>query len=131
MLIVFIGLATFGFGAFGMHTGMQSHDGGCVAATTQGVDCPNQSNPTDYFSFHLNAFKDFSTATPGGNVLMFVFALTLLVVWAILKIFVDNPTFPKLGLAHSRRFRWEFFKSSPKREFIRWLSLHENSPAFS
>jgi hypothetical protein len=60
LIIGFIGLAVFGF--FGMHSGMQDHDGDCAVATVQGGDCPKQSNLFNYLTFHLEVFRSFSIA---------------------------------------------------------------------
>jgi len=124
----FIGIAVFGF--FGMHAGMQNHNGGCMAATAQGVDCPKQGSAPEYFAFHLNAHESFSLATFSENSinsLLATFALLLAIGIALSS--VDG-----LGLSRfvSSSFRLRNYFSPPaEQEIRRWLALHENSPAIS
>ena len=122
----FIGIAVFGF--VGMHHGMQVHDGGCIAATSQGTDCPKQANPVDYAVFHLDAFKSFSLASfreSPLNVFLLAFAALFLIGFGFFPRFFLRP--PHLILSQST-FRDTFF-SPQKQEITHWLALHENSPS--
>ncbi|MBI4085897.1 MAG: hypothetical protein HY433_01475 [Candidatus Liptonbacteria bacterium] len=122
----FIGVAVFGFA--GMHNGMEAHDGDCIAATAQGAGCSKQASPVDYAAFHLNAFKIFSSAAFSENflsVLLPALAALLLIGLGFFRQFLFMPPQPILS---RHKFR-NTFSFPQKREFIRWLALHENSPA--
>lgn len=128
----FIGVAVFGF--FGMnHNGAQSHNmtaGNCIAATAQGVNCPQKSEPIDFATFHIDAFKGFSLATLNDDVmraLMLVAAALSLIGMALSRqSFFQTPRFS----SYQRKFNG-FSPSPQKRELVRWLTMHENSPACS
>ncbi len=126
MLVGFISIAMFGI--LGMHAGMQNHEGGCITAVTQGADCPKQGNALEYLTFHLNAFRDFSAVIFEENLLAFLLALIMLTVGVGLSLFFGNLAPPQLGLARLRYRQRENFNSSPERQLLRWLALHENSP---
>ncbi|MBI5306462.1 hypothetical protein HZB04_02675 [Candidatus Wolfebacteria bacterium] len=124
--IIFIGIIASGF--FNTHAGMQNHYGGCVLAASQGTDCPNQVSSIDYFTFHVNAFKGFLIAVFSNNFfasLLFV----LLIAGTVSKIFAGDLISSKLNFSYFWH-KPELFKSYSKREFFRWLALHENSPSF-
>lgn len=123
VLASFIGIAVFGI--FGMHLGMQNHDGGCVAAT-QGTACPKQANPIDYLIFHLDAFKNFSTATFSA-IAAALLILSLPVIGVVSRALPWNLASPKL--AHYRLGHSDSFRPPSQYGFSRWLALHENSPA--
>lgn len=121
-----LGIVTLGF--VDMHSGMQVHGGGCVAATAQGMDCPKEGNLRDYLAFHLDAFKKFSTATLSENflnVLLLVLATSLLICCRIFLLF----RFESSRLILSSRKPRETFAPPQKHALIYWLALHENSPA--
>ncbi len=117
------------FGVFGMNAGMYNHDGGCIAATVQGADCPTQSDSFEYLTFHLDAFREFSTATFGENILASLLALALLVVGAGLALFLGNRASPQLDFAYSLYRQRENSDSPSEQQLLRWLALHENSPS--
>ena len=126
LLIGFVGLAVFG--VFGTHTGVQGHDGGCIAATVQGTDCPKLNSLLEYLAFHLDAYKSFSLATLGESamsVLLLVFASLLFTGLAFFYPHLFNPPQP---VFFRYRFRYSFL-SPQRQQLTRWLALHENSPA--
>ncbi len=128
--ILFLGFVNIAvFGVFGMHSGMQNHDSGCIAATAQGTGCPKQSDSLEYLTFHLDAFREFSTATSGENILASLLALTLLAAGAGLALFLGNLALSQLDFAYFRYKQCENFSSPPEQQLLRWLALHENSPA--
>src|SRR3989338_312693 len=127
LVVSFVGVAVFGF--FGMGHSEQSHEGGCIAASTQGADCPPNSDPIDSASFHLDAFKTFSAATFEKSTLASLLTLLLLAMVAVLGLLSGNLVSPKLNLAYLRSKRSEYFNLPPEYNLIRWLRLHENSPA--
>ncbi|MFW0838180.1 MAG: hypothetical protein ACKKL5_04245 [Candidatus Komeilibacteria bacterium] len=124
ILVSFIGIATFG--VFGMHIGAQHHDGGCVAAAIEGVDCPQQSSPVDYLAFHLTVFHNISTTT-SSNISIALFIFSLFVVAIIFGVSKENSVSAKL--AYYLRKWLDLFKLPFRDKALRWLTLHENSPA--
>ncbi len=124
LLIGFIGLVVFG--VFGMHVEMQNHNGGCIVATARGMYCPKQSNPVDYLTFHLYAFKNFLTATLSDVASSLLF-FSLLAIGIFFSALLVNLTPPKF--AYCRLKRSDSFSPPSQYELIRWLALHENSPA--
>lgn len=132
LLIAFISLAVFG--VFGMHTqaNMQGHNmpaSNCVGAAVNGADCPQQADPIDYLTFHLDAFKFFSSAISGESVMgmLLLFAALLLVGLAFFSPYLFRP----LQLAfYKYRFR-DSFSPPQQQQLIRWLALHEKSPTLS
>ena len=132
-MVGFVGISVFG--TFGMHTqadmNMQGHDmppSNCIGATAQGVDCPKQADPIDFATFHIDAFKGFSTATFGENVLAGLLLLFASLVFMGLAFFFPNRFDPPRLAFYRYRFR-DSFSPPQKREYLRWLALHENSPA--
>ncbi len=123
------------FGVFGMHTqadmNMQGHDTApstCLAATAKGVDCPKEAGPIDFAGFHIDAFRGFSLATFGENILASFLILVLLAVGVGLSRLLGNYLSPpQLNLAYSR-YGPEQVSLPLKQQLLRWLSLHENSP---
>jgi len=129
LLASFIGIAVFG--AFGMnHASAQGHDGGCIAATAKGINCPEEANPIDSVAFHLDAYRGFSLATFGESAmsaLLIAFASLLFIGGA----FFSRHLFKLPQLALSRDRFSNSFPPPQKTELTRWLALHENSPSFS
>ena len=128
LLASFIGIAVFG--VFDMNHG-QAHDmdpNNCIAATAKGMDCPKEADPIDFAAFHADAYRGFSLATFGENImngLLLAFASLLL----IGLVFFSHQLFKLPQLAFYRyRFR-DSFSPPQKQQLIRWLALHENSPA--
>jgi len=114
LILGFGSIAVFGF--FGMNDG-SGHEG-CLAALASGMNC-SELNPFLFISFHLSAFKSFSTA-----VLVVFAALSLIF---MLDFFAVNlaPFFAWRRLVLARNFI-----AVPGEKFIHWLSLCENSPNF-
>lgn len=127
LLAGFVSIAVFGI--FGMHAGMQNHDGGCGAAIAQGTDCPKQSASLEYLTFHLDAFRGFSTVVFGENIMASLLTFVLLVIGAGTASLLGNLTPPQLDLAYSHYKQHKNFSSSSQRQLLRWFALHENSPA--
>lgn len=127
LLISFVGMAAFGI--LGMHAGMQNHDGGCITSSVQGTDCPKQGDPISYLTFHIDAFREFSNAVFDENLLASLLALALLVVGVGLAFLSGNLAPPKLNPGYIFYRKRESFRSPPQQQFLRWLALHENSPA--
>ena len=126
LFVSFIGIAMFGIFAMS-HNDMRDHDGGCFAAITKGIDCPQTINPVAFAFFHLNIFKDFSLAVFNYNTAATIlFALTLFFLAGFL---VSSPPIFSFTRYNSFRF-WlkHCFISSRSKKLVHWLVLHENSP---
>lgn len=124
------------FGVFGMHAqaemntlGHEMSFGNCVAVATRGVSCPIQTDPISFAIFHADAFRWFAFATFSENFFTSLFTPTLLFVWIGFSVLSSQYlALPRFHLAYSKR-RSEQFRLFPKQRFLRWLALHENSPA--
>jgi len=133
LTIGFVGI--FLFGTCSIHTqadmNAQGHDmspSNCIGAAAQGVDCPKQADPIEFATFHIDAFKGFSTAIPGENVMAgLLLAFASLVLMGLAFFFPGRFDPPQLAF-YRYSFRDTPF-SSREREYLRWLALHENSPA--
>ena len=124
LLIGFVGLAVFG--TFGAHTGMQSHDSGCIAAAIQGTDCPKETNLFEYVAFHFGTYKDFSLATIDNNVggsLLLTFIYLLFAGFALSQIYSLKS--PQL-VSHNRLI--DSLYNPQEQRLAHWLVLHKNSP---
>jgi hypothetical protein len=128
LLASFTGIAVFG--VFGMNHG-EAHDmdsNNCIAATARGLDCPKEADPIDFASFHIDAYRGFSLATFGESILsglLLAFAPLLFIGLALFSHHLFKP--PQLAF-----YRYRFsdsFSPPQKQQLIRWLALHENSPA--
>src|SRR3989338_4247650 len=80
LIVGFAGVAIFGVFSMRANThDVNNHAGGCIAATVQGAGCPNQSNLGDYLAFHLDAFRNLSSATfsssMGALLILFLIAV--------------------------------------------------------
>ena len=126
-IIILSFLAVAGFGVLAMGHGKT---GGCLAMTANGGFCPRVSNLLELVSFYSSTFKGFSTAVFAQQALaVFLVLFTLL----ILAKFIRDNLAEKSGAVLTLRFlqnripeKTAFFR---KKEFTRWLALHENSPA--
>ena len=133
LLIGFIGITGFGFIEMdhGGNHGMINN--GCIAATVKGVGCPNGTGALDFLSFHLDAFRSFSSAVFGHNIVSLLLFLTALALLAFFDT-AGSSSFRILelsALSRSRRFLEFFSPPQIAQNLTRWLALHENSPAVS
>ena len=123
LILSFVAIAVFGFLAIG-------HGQGCIATLAQGGECRNDNNPFAATFFHLDAFKEFSTAVFGDAsvslalaFIIFVFAMAA----QTLSRSAGQIALPVLAV------RWErlhqSFGAISKEKLSRWLALHENSPS--
>ncbi len=131
LIFSFMSIAVFGVFAMSHGTGHESGSNGCIGAMAQGTDCPKEENTLVFLAFHLNAFRSFSTAVFSQNILSLFFlaaSLLLLARTAMGKLFAES-----VSLDCRSRLR-QFFEPSGTHfqpQIIRWLALHENSPATS
>ncbi|MEK7634800.1 MAG: hypothetical protein AAB396_02915 [Patescibacteria group bacterium] len=121
----FIGIAVFGL--FGMRD-MQNHNGNCAFKASQGIDCPKQVSPIDYFVSHLDVFKSFLVVIFSDGFFTSFLLFVLFIVGASMGMPGNNLIFPQLNFAYSRH-RLDFSNPLFNHKLIRWLALHENSPS--
>lgn len=133
LILSFIAIAVFGVLAMNHGQGLAGH-GRCIAATAERLDCPGESNPLAFIIFHIDAFKNFSTAVLASSLtgnspfvflaFLYFFALTSLVMSVMGKHLLAVPDPSPAG-----RLRTFEFSSSPlRRQIAHWLALHETSP---
>ncbi|MEX2053010.1 MAG: hypothetical protein WD898_02155 [Candidatus Paceibacterota bacterium] len=122
VVISFLGMAVLGFWTMNHATGHTA----CAASLAQGSLCPN--SVLSFISFHVNAFRTFSSAILGQLVLLFL-AMILLASPSL----VQPPwqSFPENRLRYTG-----IIEQKPPNIFIQllsWFSLHEKrdpSPSF-
>lgn len=118
----FISLAVFGF--LGMNSAMSHGHAACVASVAQNFNCPAETNQIGFVSFHLDALKSFSKAVFGEHFLFLIAAFLIIALGFIFKFRFP----PELFIKPQRVIFAEQPNFQIKREFLRWLSLHEMSP---
>ncbi len=128
VILSFAGVAIFGFSSM---NGCNGHDIGCLAAAIERAACPATNNPFTVLIFHLSAFKNFTAAVFGENILSFSLILAVLIYMAGLAAILRPRFAPHLAFSSPQYGQFkESDISPPKTRFMRWLALHENSPAF-
>lgn len=126
ILLGFISVAVFGFAGVS-HGALDAHDDGCIMATAKGVECPQATSAADYLTFHLNAFKSFSSATFGETLAASLLTLLLLAL-GLPAVALIRSRAPMLSHAYVWH-RWRESLDSPEeRELLHWLALQEHSP---
>lgn len=121
----FVSIAVFG--VFAMSHGAE-HGTGCIAAAAQGAECPQGESMLSFVTFHLGAFRGFSLATFGENVmssLLLVFASLLSAGLGI----VFLSLFESPRLVPSQNLFQDSLISFQRQKLISWLALREHSPA--
>lgn len=120
LLVGFIGIAVFGFLAMGHSADFK---GKCLASVVNRSICP--VNMADAVNFYLSAFKSFSLA-------VLSFGLNLMALAAVFAAVLCFVIFSPLFNFNSFSFSKSVFAAPAniKRNFLRWLSLHEQSPNF-
>jgi len=118
-VLAFTAITVFGLMAM-------DHSGGhygCIAARASGAICPDAS-PWAVIGMHLKAFQSFSNAVFNPIFTIFIlaiFAIFFSIFWLLQK----NKTGLLIGFRES--FKRTVFSFAG--QVIRWISLHENSPA--
>ena len=98
--------------------------GDCLAATAQRVGFCREDG-AEFLNIHFNFFKNFSSA-----VFITGFALTLVLFLVILLInFLSRLFVRQLFSGKGFLSFIEFLEYPLRTKIIRWLALHENSPA--
>jgi hypothetical protein len=103
------------------------HGFACFASMAEGRPCVGDEDVFGSLNFHLNAFKDFSTAIFGGSIFAF---LLLFLALSLTLIFITGLT-TNLAISHQAQQLSKQHSFPPQRKIARWLSFHENSPNFS
>lgn len=130
LLIGFIGMGLFGF--IGMPHQMSEHSGSdCIASFVVGnILCPDGNNYFSYAFYHIQAYQFFSNALISSFAAIFaVIALAFLLTFVLKKI--DTRLVLKNQIFYLKKRLTEISDSliSSLRNFIRWLSILENSPS--
>lgn len=116
LLSAFVGIAMFSIFAM-------NHDAhtGCIAKVMAAAPCPSANNPFAMLSYHLDALRNFSSATFASSVISVFF-----LVFAAGYGFLHGPqlTFFPRQLSFSFAERPLFLRE----RILHWFSLHENSP---
>ncbi len=124
ILFGFIAIAVFGFLAMGHNAEMR---GGCLAAAVNRSACP--AGMYEMISFYLNAFKSFSLAVFSAvlnfAVLAVLFTVAIYLTASAADIYVNKD------FSFSVLSRWFAAAVRFPEKYLRWLSLHENSPSFN
>ena len=125
----FIGVAVFGFLAMSDHS--PGHDfGNCIATLQRGTNCSALEGSVSFASFHLNAFKVFSSANSVTSNMSLMFFLSVFVFSIILaKRLFNFETLnykPVAVLAYSSGRE---FHVSLETDFRSWIALHEKRDA--
>ncbi len=122
-LCSFIAIAVFGFMAM-MHGNAMGHDG-CIAATAEAATCPIKISPWELIPFHIDIYKNFSTATLLNTILSTLTALFALALLIAIKVFYHFL----LSQTKSSLLLTPITISSSEEKINTWLSRHENSPS--
>lgn len=129
--LLIIGLLLFAsFGLVTMnHVDEQGHSR-CPFETAGAIDCTQIQNPVGFAISHLNALSKFFSAIPVDSLVSLI-AIYLLFAHAAIIYFKENFDLLKLKSIFIRRYLCESWLTPNKILLIHWLSLHENSPAFT
>lgn len=120
----FVGIAVFGFAL--IDHDMQSPNNDCVASALDGTECP--MNIVAMTLHHVSAIQILTTTTVpsiGNWFLLLAFASLVFIGLSLFFHYQFNP--PRL-VFYRYRSKYSFYPPQ-KREYLRWLALHENSPA--
>lgn len=130
LLIGFVGISLFGF--IGMPHQMSEHSGSdCFASFVVGKSlCSDGNNPFSYAFYHIQAYQFFSKALIGSIAAILAIIVLALILTFILKNFDFRLVLKKQIICFKKRMI-EISGSlhSSFGDFIRWLSLLENSPS--
>ena len=120
-LSIFIFTAITVFGLMAMDHGGGHY--GCIAARVSGAICPD-AGPLAVIGMHLKAFQNFSNAV--FNPIFTIFTLAVFVIFfSVFWLLQKNK--PGLLVSFQESFKRAVFSFAG--QVIRWISLHENSPA--
>ena len=128
--VTFMGMAVFSFLAMGDH-GPGHNVGGCIAVLLGETNCSVFGGLIGFASFHLDAFKFFSSADFSATTAMgLVFFAAALVFYAASSGRLLNFEFSKSAFSSVVAYSADYgFYTPMEQDFRNWLALHENSPA--
>lgn len=130
LLIGFIGMGLFGF--IGMPHQMSGHsDSECLASFVVGSSlCPDGNNSFSYAFYHIKAYQFFSNALISSFVAIFAVITLAFLLTFVFREF-DARSFLRNQIFYLKKRLLEISDSlhSSLKDFIRWLSLLENSPS--
>lgn len=121
----FIGIVVFGFLAMGEHGPGHSLNG-CIAALQEEINCPVFEGLVSFASFHLNAFKVFSSANliATATILLFFLAALIFLTTLVKQPFDFGLLKHKSSAALTYSSDYGFCMSSEV-DLKSWLALHE------
>jgi len=126
LILSFLGISVLSFVTM-YHTDPYG-DSHCVTKTAAGMECP--ANSFAFADFHLNFFREFSSAYFGNFLNTFLTSIVLLLLGLIFSRFEHKP----LNVGSIKHYRFgrflESFTPLVESKTSYWLSLHENSPTF-
>jgi len=130
LLIGFVGVVIFGF--MWMPHQMSGHSGSdCIASLVVGKSlCPDGNNSFSYAFYHFQAYEFFSNA-----IMVSVAAVLAIIAFAFILTFVlknfDPLSISGNQITYIKKRLFEISNSlhSNLKNFIRWLSILENSPS--
>lgn len=133
LLIGFIGMGLFGFiGMPHQMSGHSEHSGSdCLASFVVNKSlCPDRNNSFSYAFHHIQAYQFFSNALIGSFVAIFAVIALAFILTFVFREF-DARSFLRNQIFYLKKRLTEIADSlrSSFRNFIRWLSLLENSPS--
>ena len=130
--VTFIGMAVFGFLAMGDH-GPEHNLGGCIAALRGETNCSALGGLVSFASFHLNAFKVFSSAnfsaTTAMGLMLFLIALSASAILAE-RLFSFEIFRRKQVAISAYSYDSDFYKSL-ETSFRSWFAMREMRDAVS
>ncbi|MBM2818010.1 MAG: hypothetical protein HW401_600 [Parcubacteria group bacterium] len=130
LLIGFVGVALFGF--VWMPHQMSDHVGSdCIASLVVGKSlCPDGNNSFSYAFYHFQAYEFFSNAVIVSVAAVLAIIAFAFILTSVLKNF-DPRSVSKNQIICIKKRLFEINDSlhSNLKNFIRWLSLLENSPS--
>src|SRR3989338_654112 len=130
MILGFIGVAVFGFLAMGEH-GPGHNFSGCIAALQGKADCSAFGGLVSFASFHLDAFKVFSSANFSAATAAFLafFIAALVFSTASASRLCDLRVSKKTVASAVTYSVGDGFYTPLEQNLKNWCALHENSPA--
>lgn len=130
LLIGFVSIALFGF--IGIPHQMSGHSGSdCLASFVVGSSlCPDGNNSFSYAFYHIKAYQFFSNALISSFSIILAF-ITLAFVLTFIFREVDSRFVLRNQIFYLKKRLVEIADSlhSSSSNFIRWLSILENSPS--
>lgn len=116
------------FGVSSVHAGMQDHAGRCIAAITQGSECPKDSSVLGYLTFHMETVRGFMSAIFSSDVPYSSLGLSVFAFLLLLFSFKKSSQTSDRFVAYRVRAVGDHSLFFSKEKFVKWLVLHENSP---